>query len=309
MQYNECINLASGSAPFQACLDGALATLKWGGAAAIFRDNSAGREDHIAFTVNEGASIHWRLQGARAARPIVLLHSIGTDLAIHDGIAPLLDDAFLLVMIDIRGHGASRATDEAYSLALLSRDVLAVLDDAGIDRAIVCGTSLGAMIAMELVQRAPGRVAGLVLANTSPGMSPALWPERIATVRAHGVAPVLDGWAARHLSAGWMKEHPARVETLEHAFARMDPLGYIGCAAAIRDMDVLPGLGAVATPSLVIAGEHDIATPFAGHGDRIAAAIPGATVAFLPSGHLACVEQPEAFADAVRALAARCDWP
>lgn len=260
----------------------------------------------MPFTQNEGARIHWRMQGARSARPLVLLHSIGTDLTIHDGIAPLLADEFRVIVIDIRGHGASGATDEDYSLALLSRDVLAVLDDAGIDRAIVCGTSLGGMIAMELVQIAPGRVAGLVLANTSPGMGPELWRDRIATVREQGVTPVLMGWAGRHMSDAWMKAHPTQVETLERVFARTDPRGYIGCAAAIRDMDVLSGLGAVATPTLVIAGEHDIATPFAGHGDRIADAIPGATVAFLPAGHLACVEQPEGFAGQIRAFATRC---
>lgn len=258
----------------------------------------------MPFAVNEGARIHWRLQGARSAPPVILLHSIGTDLSIYDEVAGRLADACLVLKIDLRGHGASDATDEAYSLALMARDVLAAMDSAGIDAAVVCGTSLGAMVAMELVRFAPERVSGLVLANTSPGMNPALWPERIATVRAQGVAPVLEGWAARHLSAGWMAAHPARVETLERGFALMDPLGYIGSAAAIRDMDVLPGLPGISVPTMVIAGEHDVATPFEGHGDRIAAAVPQATVEMLPTGHLACVEQPARFADLVLAVVA-----
>jgi 3-oxoadipate enol-lactonase/4-carboxymuconolactone decarboxylase len=260
----------------------------------------------MPFTTHQGARIHWRLQGAREATPIVLLHSIGTDLTIYDDVARLLQDRFLLARIDIRGHGDSDASEGDYSLGLLSGDVLAVLDALGIDRAIICGTSLGAMIAMELVQQAPGRVAGLILANTSPAMSPALWPERIATVRAHGVGPVLDGWAGRHLSPAWMAAHPAQVETLERGFAMIDPKGYIGNAAAIRDIDVLDGLPGVTAPTLIVAGEFDIATPFAGHGDRIAAAIPGATVETLPTGHLACLEQPEHFARCIEALAARC---
>ena len=257
-------------------------------------------------STNEGARIYWRLQGAEGAPPIVLLHSIGTDLTIHDELAPLLESRFLSLRIDLRGHGASSATGGEYSLALLSRDVLAAMDDAGFERAIVCGTSLGGMVAMALAGIALWRVSGLVLANTSPAMSPALWPERIATVRAHGVAPVLDGWASRHLSAPYLAANPGRVATLERVFLAMDPRGYIGCAAAIRDMDVLPGLVRVAAPTLVIAGTHDIATPLEGHGDRIVAAMPGAELAMLPAGHLACIERPDLFAGAIDSLAARC---
>lgn len=261
----------------------------------------------MPITQNRGASIHWQSHGDQDAPAVVLLHSIGTDLSIYDTVVPLLAGTLRVIAMDLRGHGKSQATDGEYSLELLSSDIIAVLDDAGIDRAIICGTSLGAMAAMKLVQLAPERVSGLVLANTSPGMSPALWPERIRTVREQGVGPVLVGWAARHLSEGWMAANPERVASLEGAFSGMDPLGYIGCAAAIRDMDVLAGLPKVTAPTTILSGKLDIATPHDGHGDRIAAAMPSASVEFLPTGHLACMEQPELFAKSILALAARCE--
>ena len=260
----------------------------------------------MPFSSNEGARIHWRPQGATTSPPLVLLHSIGTDLGLFDDVAPVLERSFNVVRIDLRGHGASDAPAGDYSLGLLARDIVAVMDDAGLDRPLVCGISLGAMVAMALVQQSPDRVGGLALACTSPQMSPALWPERIATVRQQGVAAVLAGWAGRHLTAQYMAANPARVATLERNFAMIDPQGYAGSAAAIRDMDVLGGLSTVAVPTLVIAGERDIATPFAGHGERIAAAIPGAQVAMLPTGHLACVEEPEMFARAILSLADQC---
>lgn len=261
----------------------------------------------MPITFNRGAGIHWQPHGPQDSPAVVLLHSIGTDLSIYDEVVPLLEGQLRVIAMDLRGHGQSQATQEEYSLELLSHDVLAVLDEAGIDRAIVCGTSLGAMIAMKLVQLAPDRVSGLVLANTSPGMSPALWPERIKTVREQGVGPVLVGWAARHLSEGWMLANPERVETLERGFAGMDPLGYIGSAAAIRDMDVIDGLPKVTVPTMIVAGQFDIATPYQGHADRIAAAMATASVEFLPTGHLACMERPELFANCVLALARRCE--
>lgn len=257
-------------------------------------------------TQNNGAGLHWQAQGPLAAPAIVLLHSIGTDLSIYEGVVPLLAAQFRVIAMDLRGHGASEASDAEYSPALLSSDVLAVMDEAGIDRAVICGTSLGGMVAMELVNSAPDRVSGLVLANTSAAMSPALWPERIRTAREQGLAPILAGWAGRHLSEAWMAAHPERVAELERVFMATDPRGYIGCAAAIRDLDVLPSLPEVAVPTLIIAGEQDIATPFSGHGDRIAAAITGAKVEFLPAGHLACLEQPAKFAGSVAGLARLC---
>lgn len=260
----------------------------------------------MPFTTNEGARIFWRSQGVSAAPPLVLLHSIGTDMTVHDQVAPLLEQHFLVIRIDLRGHGASDATGGDYSLALHSRDVLAVLDAAHAASAIICGTSLGGMIAMELARLASERITGLVLANTSPAMNPVLWNERIATARAHGLASIIEGWAGRHLSQDYLAANPVRVQTLERAFAAMSPIGYCGNAAAIRDMNVLPHLHQITVPTLVIAGEHDLATPFEGHGSRIAATIPGATVEMLPAGHLACAEQAELFARCVQSLAAQC---
>lgn len=260
----------------------------------------------MAMTESGGGLLHWQAMGPLEAPAIVLLHSIGTDLSIYETVAPLLAGSMRVIAMDLRGHGLSEASEGEYTLGLLAMDVLAVMDDAGIDRAVICGTSLGGMVAMDLAQVAAHRVAGLVLANTSPGMSPDLWPARIKTVLEEGLAPVLVGWSARHLSEAWMAANPARVEALERAFAGTDPRGYIGCAAAIRDMAVLPGLPKVVAPTMIIAGAVDIATPFAGHGDRIAAAMPKTIVEVLPSGHLACLEQPERFAACVLALARRC---
>ncbi len=261
----------------------------------------------MPFVSSSGARIYWRWRGSVAKPPLVLLHTIGTDMGIYDRAAPYLEHHFRLLAIDIRGHGASDAPEGDYALALLAGDVRAAMDAVGVERAIVCGTSIGAMVAMQLALDLPERVRGLVLANTSAKMDPALWPKRIAEVREGGVAAIAEGWVQRHFSESFMRENPAITDTVFANMAAMNSLGYIGCAAAIRDMEVLDRLPEIAMPAMVIAGEFDMPTPFAGHGDRIAAAIPGASVEFVPAGHLACIEQPEQFARCVEALAARCD--
>ncbi len=260
----------------------------------------------MPFAKSNYARIHWRMQGAEAQPVLVLLCGIGTEQGLYDRAAPFLSNQFRLLRIDNRGHGASDAPAGDYDLATLAGDVRAVMDQAGVSRAVVCGTSLGAMIAMALALDAPQRIDGLVLACTSAQMDAAFWAQRIATVRDKGMAAIADVAVSRFFSPDFAHRNRGIVDTLRRGLLTMSPNGYAGCAAAIRDMDLLPRIGAIAAPTLVMSAALDLATPPEGHGDLIAATIPGAESVVLKSGHLACVEQPEAFAEAIASFARRC---
>lgn len=257
----------------------------------------------MPFATHRAARIYWRLQGRDEAPVIVLLHGIGTDHGLFDQIVPLLIDDFRLLRIDIRGHGASDATAGDYDLPLLAGDVLAVMDAADVSRAVLCGVSLGGMIGMELACSAPDRFAGMILACTSPDVRE-FFTERVLTVRKEGTAAgIADGSSRVLMSEEWRKAHPGYVDAVRYALSSISVDGYTGCGAAIRDMDVIDRLPSVQLPVLVLAGEKDAPTPFAGHGERIVETIPGADVAILPTGHWACVEAPDLFAAHVREFA------
>jgi 3-oxoadipate enol-lactonase/4-carboxymuconolactone decarboxylase len=247
------------------------------------------------------------LQGGRNKPVLVLLNSIGTDLSLYDQAAPYLLKAFRLLRIDTRGHGASDAPAREYSLDLLAADVLAALDAAAVQTAVVCGTSLGGMIAMELALMAPERVRSLVLACTSAAMDPTFWTQRISTVRAQGISAVAEPALRIMFSERFAQANPDAVDTVRAGLLSTDVEGYLGCAAAIRDMDLLGRLPKVSASTLVLAGALDTATSLEGHGDRIAAAIPGTKVEVLPTGHLGCIEDPAAFSAAVVGFA--CGTP
>lgn len=250
--------------------------------------------------------IHWRLEGQAEAPPLVMLHSIGTSMSLYDRCIPFLAPHFRILRMDLRGHGGSGSSPNECTLAQLGDDVAAVMDEVSIEHAVICGTSLGGMIAMQFAIDRPHRTDGLVLACTSASMSPELWPERLQTVRAQGLSSVAKGWAERHFSHQFIAAENALVKAMEQNFASMDASGYLGTAAAIRDMDLLEKVGGITVPTMVIAGETDIATPLRGHGDQIAAAIPSSSIEILDAAHLACVEQPEQFSLCVYQLAARC---
>lgn len=263
----------------------------------------------MTLTLRDGVRIHWRLEGKPGAPAIVLLNSIATTISLYDRVVPTLGRDFRLLRVDTRGHGGSDAPPGDYSMDMLADDVLAAMDDAGIGSAILCGVSLGAMIAMTLALKAPDRVTGLIAACTTAAMDPSFWTNRVAVVRAQGVAAIAELAIDRFFPPQFAARDRALVERYRHEISTMSSVGYAGCGAAIRDMKLLERLQALRTPTLVIGGAFDTATPFEGHGDRIAAAIPGARAVVLQAGHLACLEDPAGFETAVRDFAATLGQP
>jgi 3-oxoadipate enol-lactonase/4-carboxymuconolactone decarboxylase len=259
----------------------------------------------MPFADRDGVRLYWRADGEADKPTLLLLNSIGVDMGLWDRVVPYLSPRFRLLRMDTRGHGASDAPAGDYSLDDLALDALAVLDAAGVERAAVCGLSLGGMVAMTLALRAPDRVRALVLACTSAEMDPAAWRQRLDTVRAQGTAAIADVAMERFFSERFRRREPGVVATIRAGLLVMSADGYTGCCAAIRDMALAGRLGGIAAPTLVIAGDRDISTPFEGHGDRLAAAIPGAEVARLDTAHLPCLEAPAAFSAAVEAFLLR----
>jgi 3-oxoadipate enol-lactonase/4-carboxymuconolactone decarboxylase len=254
----------------------------------------------MPFTTRDGVRLYWRFDGAPDKPVLFLLNSIGTDMALWDRALPALLPDFRILRMDTRGHGASDAPAGDYTLDLLAGDVLAVMDEAGVAHAALCGISLGGMIAMNVAVRAPERLTALVLSCTSAQMDKAAWQTRIEAVRDKGMAAIVHLAIERFFSEPFRRHHPDVVESVRANLAGLDPAGYAGCCAAIRDMEILSRLSEIAVPVLLISASRDVSTPHKGHGDKIVAAIAHAQLTMLDAAHLANVEQPDAFAGAVR---------
>ena len=254
----------------------------------------------MPFTTNHGVRLYWKLDGAEDKSALVLLNSIGSDLGLWDGAIPYLVRSFRLLRIDTRGHGASDAPDGDYDLPTLAANVVAVMDAAGIETAAVAGISLGGMIAMQIALDHPARISALVPICTSATMDAAAWSDRIATVRAGGVAAIADMVMGRFLSPGFTAAHPETAATVRAGLLATPTAGYAGAGAAIRDMAIVDRLPGITVPTLVVAGSHDTSTPYQGHGDRIVAGIPGAQVVHIAAAHLASIEAPAELAAAIR---------
>ena len=248
---------------------------------------------------SNGCPINVEVEGPENAPVLILSNSLGTTLHLWDGqVAPFIKH-FRLVRFDRRGHGKSGLPKGPYSMEMLGRDVLAIMDGLGIRQANWCGLSMGGMEGMWLGANAPERFERLVLSNTSSYFADKKgWNDRLALVRDKGVpafaAPNMERWFTK----GFRERDPQAIAGMQAMFAATPLDGYIACGEAVRDMDHRDLLPRVKPPTLVIIGRHDPATvPEA--GEYICKNIPGAEHFMIDAAHISNIEQPHAFTDAV----------
>jgi 3-oxoadipate enol-lactonase len=248
---------------------------------------------------SNGCPIYVKVEGPADAPALILSNSLGTTLHMWDGQVAPFTQHFRLLRFDRRGHGRSGLAKGPYSMEMLGRDVLAVMDGLGIDKAHWCGLSMGGMEGMWLGANAPERFGRMVLANTSSYFADKKgWNDRLALVREKGVPAFATANMERWFTKGFRERDPAAVEAMKVMFSATPLEGYLACAAAVRDMDHRDLLGRIAVPVLVIIGRHDPATtPEA--GDYIRNNIPRAAHVMLDAAHISNIEQPAQFNEAV----------
>jgi 3-oxoadipate enol-lactonase len=243
-----------------------------------------------------GIDIRYRIDG-RDGPWLVMIHSLATDLSLWDEQIPALA-GFRVLRYDVRGHGASTATEPPYDFDLFTADLLALMDGLAIDRAHLCGISMGGMIAQHVALAAPQRVDRLVLVSTTsgyPAQARALWDERIASVVAGGMAPLVAPTLERWFTAPYRDEHPEVMARIGALIAATPPSGYIGAGRAIATLDTTERLAQLRCPTLVMVGAGDAGTP-PGMGRKIAEQIPGARFeSIAEASHLCNVEQAATF--------------
>jgi 3-oxoadipate enol-lactonase len=257
---------------------------------------AAGPRQHARVEI-DGVHLAYRVDGAGADAPaVVLLHSLGTHMGMWAPQVGPLARRFRVVRYDCRGHGASDVAAGPLTVERLGRDVIALLDHLEIERAHLCGISLGGLTALWLAVHRPERVDRVVLANTGARIGSAeSWDARIAAVERGGMAAVRDAVLARWVGEAFRASHPDVARVLGEMLDLTPPAGYVAACRALRDADLRADARTVRTPTLVVAGERDESTPPA-LGEELHAAIPGSALVVLPdAAHLSNVERPDEF--------------
>jgi len=253
---------------------------------------------------SQGVRIAYEVRGD--GEPLVLVHGLAYDRAGWGRLPDLLAERFRVVLLDNRGVGESDAPAGPYAVAQMADDVVAVLDDAGIERTNLFGVSLGGYIAQELVLAHPARVEKLILASTAPG-GPKAHPMPQSTQEVFARYPTMEREAGlrmfveNSLGERGVRELPDLVEEIfQYRLGHAPTVDtWLAQATAGAAFDSSDRLGSVGVPTLVIAGGADVVVD-PRNAALLGELITNARVEIVPDrGHLLVWEDSERVAELV----------
>jgi 3-oxoadipate enol-lactonase len=246
-----------------------------------------------------GFSLNYELSGAPEAPAVLLSSSLGTTMNMWEPQLEEIRRQYAVVRYDMRGHGNSSAPDGPYTIDQLGEDVLALMRELRLPRAVFCGLSIGGMIGMWLAANAPQHFHGFILANTAAKIgTQETWNLRIAAVEQDGLASVADSVIRRWFSPAFCETHPQATAEMREMLVSCDPNGYVSACAAIRDMDLRDSIRGIKKPVCILTGEYDIVTTVA-DARFLEQSIAGSSLVQLPAAHISNVEAPGEFTNAV----------
>ncbi|PDW04779.1 2-succinyl-6-hydroxy-2,4-cyclohexadiene-1-carboxylate synthase [Candidatus Viridilinea mediisalina] len=244
--------------------------------------------------------------------PLLLLHGFTGSAEEWLPLRPYWADVRTLIAPDLIGHGRSPAPTDAscYTMERCVSDLLALLDHLGLAQVDVLGYSMGGRVALQLAAAAPKRVQRMILESASPGL--ATTEERAArsasdhalaeAIERNGLAWFVDYWAALPLFASQASLPTTQRAQLSARRLRGSPHGY---ANSLRGMgtgqqsSLWEQLSTMLHPTLLISGALD--HKFVALNQAMARQLPNASHGIIAhAGHTVHLEQPEAFAQAVR---------
>lgn len=236
--------------------------------------------------------------------PLVFLHAFPLNRSMWEPQVKALATRYRVIAPDLRGHGESDAPLWRYTMDQFAGDVVGLLDHLSLARAVFIGLSMGGYILLALQRKYPERLQALVLADTRAQADTEEGRlNRFALAQVayrEGAGAVAEAMLPRLLSPASLQGRPDLVGQVRAIITSNQVSGIAGDLMAMADRpDSVPILKQIACPTLVIVGEADQATPPT-DARLMAEAIPGARLGIiLQAGHLANLEQPEAFNRAV----------
>jgi 3-oxoadipate enol-lactonase len=247
----------------------------------------------------DGCLLNVSVDGRDGGPTLMLSNSLGCPLQMWQPQMAALTEKFRVIRYDRRGHGKSSVPPGPYSMERFGKDVLAILDYLDIEKTHWCGLSMGGMVGQWLGANAPERFDRIVLSNTSCYYpDPTNWLNRIKAVKEGGIAAVADTVIAGWLTADFREREPQITANMKAMLLATPVEGYLACCEALSTLDQRALLPKIKSPTLVIVGRHDMATPVAA-GEYIRDNIGGAKLTVLDAAHISNVEQADAFTEAV----------
>ena len=233
--------------------------------------------------------------------PIILLHGFPFDKSSWEFQLEFLKFKYRLIACDIRGFGKSTDEESPLSIDLFADDLIEFMDNMNIEKAIVCGLSMGGYIALNAERRFPERFEALILCDTQCiADTPEGKKKRYQTmdeIEENGVAEFNEGFIKKVFHKDSFTNKKEVVEQLrEVVFANSQHIIVQGLVALAERVETCSSLNEISIPTLIICGREDEVTPLA-QSESMHTSIKGSVLKVIENaGHVSNLEHPHEFA-------------
>ena len=251
------------------------------------------------------ARVEYDQRGSGA--PLLLIHSLLTELTVFEQVLPALAAARRVTRINLPGFGASTPV-ELDTVAAHAEHVAKVMDALELPRdTVVFGNGFGAFVALELAIRHGKRFGALIVADTLaafPEAARAPFRAMASKVTSEGMKGVLDAAIGRMFPPAYAERHPDIIAERKRALGAVDPQCFARACLALAVLDLQAAAPKITNRTLVLCGALDQTTPPA-LARELARLIPGARYEDIPdSGHCPMLEQPRALSEKIQGFLA-----
>ncbi len=243
-----------------------------------------------------GARIFYQVSGQ--GQPILLLHGYPLSGALFARNRDALSTRFMVITLDHRGYGNSKAPGVPDSVETYAKDALDVMTELGVHEAIIGGHSMGGPITFEMYRRAPERFSGMILIDTiakpAAPIEEGLWKGFAEQSKKKGVDSLVDPLMKDMLTGDTRTNQPEQVDYLTKVIEQCSQDAAIGGAKTLAGRpDSTDLLAQINVPTLVYVGVEDSIYPVKG-ARMMQEAIPNSTLATIPGGsHASVFEKPD----------------
>jgi len=233
--------------------------------------------------------------------PLFLFHSLLSDRASFDAIAPDLAKSFRVIVPELPGFGRSKAVRGGLA-DIADRMAEAVKDASAGQAPIVLGNGYGGFVALQMAIRHPGLAARYIFADCGAAFSEAgreAFRNMAAASKAKGLATIIDVAMRRLFAPEFQAQHPELMADRRAAFLKTDEDVFRAACGQLAELDLRSEVGKVKVPALVVVGEHDEATP-PPMSHELAALLPDARLKIIAGcAHVPQLQAPKVFLETI----------
>ena len=251
-----------------------------------------------------GINMYYEYEGS--GLPVLFSHSFTSDCTMWSLQTPVFSKRYQFITYDIRGMGRTDSPPGPYSIDQHTEDLYELARHLGLTEFVLGGLSIGGMITVHFALAHQALLKGAIIADSAaarPAVPLLANPDDMIERAQHlGMAGLADHMIGNRLLAPHLQDNPYAIKEYRDRMAQNNVIGYCsGLRALARMRDRTGELGQITVPTLIIVGDMD--EPFIEPSKLMHSRIAGSRLVVIPgAGHLANIEKPAAFTEAVMAF-------